>query len=129
MTQWEIIEDAKWPFDIRIMDGDDIVIKQGRYAYSSKDRSIDDVMTARHFDFGEKKDLAAKANKLQIEQLRLIAAAPELLEALEPFAKLLQEHNAKGPDDRPIFAINDAVITLGDLRRAVASIAKAKGEA
>ncbi|HET8689604.1 MAG TPA: hypothetical protein VFM18_23585 [Methanosarcina sp.] len=59
---------------------------------------------------------------------RLRDAAPELLEALEPFAKLLQSHNSKGDDNRPVFAINDAYITLGDLRKAVSAIAKAKGE-
>lgn len=58
---------------------------------------------------------------------RLIAAAPELLEALRHFAALLAEHHDDLPDDRPIFGINDAVITAGDLRRARAAIAKATG--
>lgn len=58
---------------------------------------------------------------------RLIAAAPELLDALRPFAALLAEHHDDLPDDRPIFGINDAVITAGDLRRARAAIAKATG--
>lgn len=40
---------------------------------------------------------------------------------LRPFAALLQDHNCNGPDTQPIFQINDAVITLGDLRRAVAA--------
>lgn len=46
-------------------------------------------------------------------------------DALRPFAALLQRHNESGPDDRPVFAINDAVITLGDLRRAVAALQRA----
>lgn len=50
----------------------------------------------------------------------------ELLVALEPFSRLLQEHNSVGKDDRPIFGINSVTITLGDLRRAVAAIAKVK---
>ena len=41
-------------------------------------------------------------------------------EALKPFAALLQDHNNSGADTKPIFAINDAIITLGDLRRAKA---------
>jgi hypothetical protein len=47
-----------------------------------------------------------------------------LKKALLPFAHLLQDHNNfddKGrpyPDDKPIFGINDATITLGDLRAA-----------
>ena len=46
-------------------------------------------------------------------------------EALAPFTALLQSHNDKGPDKQPIFGINDATITLGDLRKAVAALKKA----
>lgn len=41
-----------------------------------------------------------------------------IVEALRPFAALLQEHNDTGEDNRPIFGINNATITLGDLRKA-----------
>lgn len=63
----------------------------------------------------------------------LIAATPDLLEALEPFAALLQSHNDANEhgdpvqDGQPIFAINGAAITIGDLRKARAAIAKARG--
>ena len=59
---------------------------------------------------------------------RLIAAAPELLAALRPFAALLAAHHADVPDDRPVFGINDSVFTAGDLRAAVAAIARAEGK-
>lgn len=39
-------------------------------------------------------------------------------EALRPFVPLLQNHHAKQPDDHPVFAINGAQFTFGDLRRA-----------
>lgn len=45
----------------------------------------------------------------------------QLRDLLRPFAALLQEHNRKGSDDQPIFQINDAAITLGNLRRALAA--------
>jgi len=45
----------------------------------------------------------------------------QLRNLLRPFAALLQEHNRKGPDEQPIFQINDAKITRGDLRRALAA--------
>lgn len=45
----------------------------------------------------------------------------QLRNLLRPFAALLQDHNCNGSDAQPIFQINDAVITLGDLRRAVAA--------
>jgi len=50
----------------------------------------------------------------------------ELAEAIAPFAALLQKHNSKGPDSQPIFGINDATFNLGDLRKAVAALAKYK---
>ena len=49
----------------------------------------------------------------------------ELAAALMPFALLLQPHNDKGADYLPVFAINDAAITLGDLRRANAALTRA----
>lgn len=51
-----------------------------------------------------------------------------LKKALRPFALLLQDHNSFDfnhkpyPNDKPIFAINGATITLGDLRRAYAAV-------
>jgi hypothetical protein len=59
----------------------------------------------------------------------VMAAAPELAEALLPFAALLQEHNKQGSDAQPIFQINDAQITRGDLRRAVDLLTRLTGEA
>lgn len=55
----------------------------------------------------------------------LLASAPDLRAALIPFAKLLQAHHDGEPDDRRVFAINHAAITLGDLRRAVAALQRA----
>ena len=49
------------------------------------------------------------------------AEVAELRDLLRPFAALLQDHNSKGSDEQPIFGINNATITLGDLRRALAA--------
>lgn len=59
---------------------------------------------------------------------RLIAAAPELYEALKPFAALLQAHNDKGSDAIPVFGINDSTVTVGHLRKARAALKRARGE-
>lgn len=59
---------------------------------------------------------------------RLIAAAPDLLEALKPFSRLLQKHHDSLPDSQPIYGIGDALICVYDMRMAVAAIAKATGE-
>lgn len=58
----------------------------------------------------------------------LIAASPELYDALEPFAALLKPHHDDLPDAQPLFAIEDTIIHAGDLRRAAAALAKARGE-
>lgn len=69
---------------------------------------------------------------------RLIAAAPDMLDALRPFAAYAALRDAVDPglpDDMPIIAYTSSLgrdaekarITLGDLRKAVAIIAKAEG--
>lgn len=37
-------------------------------------------------------------------------------DVVEKFTGLLQDHNNRGDDDRPVFGINNVTITLGDLR-------------
>lgn len=64
-----------------------------------------------------------------IANAHLISAAPELAEALEPFVALLQDHHEAMPDAQPMFGINDALILVGDVRRARTALAKARGEA
>lgn len=60
------------------------------------------------------------------QSLTLKQQRDELFSALVPFTHLLQPHNDKGADYLPVFAINDAVITKGDLRRACIAIQRAK---
>lgn len=65
-----------------------------------------------------------------IANARLIAAAPDLLDALSPLAAMYQPEvvgymGAEHPDHDFIFAVNGKGLRLGDLRRAVAAIAKA----
>jgi len=67
------------------------------------------------------------SNYNSLANARLIAAAPDLLEALEPFAAMLKQHHGDLDDERPIMGIEDAVFTVGDLRKARAAIDKATG--
>lgn len=50
--------------------------------------------------------------------LVLSQESDRLRDLLRPFAALLQEHNCDGPDEQPVFQINGAKITKGDLRSA-----------
>ena len=54
------------------------------------------------------------------------AKQDKLRKALKPFAALLQPHNDKGDGSLPVFGINDAKITVGDLRRARSALAQSK---
>ena len=65
---------------------------------------------------------------------RLIAAAPELLAALAPFAHFAEVYENKivaegqpARDSDIFYRLNSVMITLGDLRQARAALAKAKG--
>lgn len=68
-----------------------------------------------------------RAGDRGIADARLMAAAPDLAEALEPFASLYADHMADLPDEDRVLYIGDG-IRLGDLRRARAALSKAKGE-
>ena len=61
---------------------------------------------------------------------RAVNAHEALVEALEPFAALLSGYHGDYPDSKTMFGVDDGrkhhAITYGDLRRAVAAIAKAR---
>ena len=68
-------------------------------------------------------------NEREEADASLIAAAPELLEALRPFAELAKELPT-GPDwqddNKFVWGFNSADVVLGDFRRVTAAIAKAE---
>lgn len=64
--------------------------------------------------------IAASIN--EHERARLIAAAPDLLAALRPFANLIEN-----PDEWPD-GLHQWFVDTDDVRRAIAAIAKATGE-
>ena len=63
----------------------------------------------------------------------LIAAAPDMAEALAPFADILGEEAVDLPDDTPVVVKYGATevftLKIRDFRRSVAALAKARGEA
>jgi len=52
------------------------------------------------------------------KEIRAKMKTPEIVEALLPFAQLDIQHLANKPDSWIVFAINDTLIRLRDLRRA-----------
>lgn len=69
----------------------------------------------------------------EMDRYDLAGAVVSLIEASRPFAALLQDHlemdehlNLR-PAGRPVFAINDAIVTVGDLRAIRNALAACKG--
>ena len=87
-------------------------------------------------ELAELKAEAAADTKAQVLQDQVHHLREELArvrEALEPFAALDIRHRSdmsllSNQDNKPIFAINDSVITLGDVRKAQATIQPSRGE-
>lgn len=89
---WEIIEDQQWPFHIRVVnDAGDIVMEERRWAFSSADTTLDDVMSCRNHG-KEDRDSASAGNCRQLATIRRIVASVNALsnwpiEAIEQIAK------------------------------------------
>ena len=60
--------------------------------------------------------------------VRAVNSYDAMRAALRPFAALLSAHHADMPDNRPVFGINDALFTVGDLHAARAALALADQE-
>jgi len=69
-------------------------------------------------------ELNATIARLESERDALLAKLQVAVEALRPFADLLQGHHDLLSDDYPIFGINNALFTAGDLRHAAEALAK-----
>lgn len=60
--------------------------------------------------------------------VRAVNSYDAMRAALRPFAALLSAHHADMPDNRPVFGINGALFTVGDLHAARAALALADQE-
>ena len=120
---WSVEFEDKWPWGISITPD---IIEMRRIAYCTSNKNLEDVRGATAFDY-DKRENIAKMVAEQEANARLIAAAPELLEALD------------GARDSLSFAIEEMtvreIVPFGDielmknrLHKARAAIAKAKGE-
>jgi hypothetical protein len=76
---WVLEQDEKWPFDLVIQPN---IVTIGRYAYGTSDKSLADVRVAKSFPHSQR-DTVASLVAEQEANARLIAAAPDMLDALE----------------------------------------------
>lgn len=61
----------------------------------------------------EQENKQVRARMARIEEER-----NDLLDALAPFSKLYQDHHKHLPNTQPIYGIGDALIHVGDMRKA-----------
>lgn len=117
-------QDEAWPFDIRIIapDGRE-VLNWNLSCHTSKDKTIDDAMTARHWPPEEREEVRA-LNAEQLATAHLFAAAPDLLAALKEASCWIPDGSRRTPEERGAQCVTaydvDAMIAL--------AIAKAEGE-
>lgn len=110
----------RWPFPIELRDPDGNVVQTAhRSAYSSDDKTLDDVMTGRN-QSPKWRDHAIVSNRKQLAAAYLEAAGPDLLEAAEMALALIK---ATWPEEHGQRAVGE---TWGALEQC---IAKAKGGA
>jgi hypothetical protein len=129
---WEFIQVEVWPFGVRVVAGSNVILHQDAFAHSTAQKSRADCEDGIGFepeDIGTVQD----AIREQDANARLIAAAPDLLAALEalssnPYLHLgdlvyaVREKEREGWDGPAVTAWSEAVMA------AKAAIAKARGE-
>ena len=79
---WKLSQDPEWPFYLTITDTDgSIIVSQTPYGYSTKAKTVGDVMSAVGFP-AKDRDTVAAANAKQLQQIKLMAAAQNMETAL-----------------------------------------------
>lgn len=77
---------------------------------------------------GDKLDIQRVAKCGSEDDARLTSAAPDMFEAIKPFAEAVDNLNDDHPDGSHIWESPAAMsLTAGDLRRALAALTKAQG--
>ncbi len=98
-TPWRLEQPDKWPFDIVVLNSrDEEVLRETRFAYSTSDKSVSDVMACRAFRDVER-DGAVKGNADQVAKVVSMIAAvnafPALLDAREDARKTAMDQAAE----------------------------------
>ena len=75
---WAVEFEDKWPWSIVITPN---ILTMPRIAYGTANKGLDDVRNATAFNYGEREKIAKMVAEQEANAL-LIAAAPDLLEAL-----------------------------------------------
>jgi hypothetical protein len=81
---WAIVEEQERPWRIEVVSaGGSVLLAQDRMTFASKQETLADNMSGRYMGTPTEQREAARVGALQMANLRLIAAAPALLAALQ----------------------------------------------
>lgn len=117
-----VVVDQKFPFNLRIVNQDgETVADERRASYSTANRTIEDVMTARGLP-PEDKPIAIEANERQLADMHLRAAGPDLLAAAKMCLKAERKRAA-----RILAGATASTYTNERIKALEAAIAKAEG--
>ena len=129
---WVVRQAEKWPWDISIEPN---ILHITRIAYGTSDKTLDDVRNGNAFGYDKRESIARMVAE-QEANARLIASAPELLEALEKTLEMLEElkiESGRGIDwgEEDAFRMGEWFERdeIAAMKIAGAAIAKAKGDA
>jgi hypothetical protein len=112
-------QSEKWPFDLEIIDEEgNVILHERLHSHSTDQKTITDAMSGKYM--GKHEELAAKVNQKQLANMRLWAAAPDLLAALQLVIKYDECDSDRGVDMMLLYA--EAI------QAARAGIVKATGE-
>lgn len=120
---------TKWPFEILISNElGAVVYRQSLPCHSSKDKNFEEALNCWNFKASEQEEYAA-INHRAVANARLIAAAPDLLKALQWYeAKAVQMGRAAIHQDSKLMLALMKEIAVEYGAQARAAIAKATGE-
>lgn len=85
---WQLVEPEQWPWDLLVMRGEEEILRMKRHAHSTDQKSLSDCLAGVGFDPRAeipdfRRDAVVAALATQRANALLIAAAPDLYEALE----------------------------------------------
>lgn len=76
-----IVQENKFPFDIVIMDGEEVYLTERRYAWSSSQKTVQECLAG--VGMGDNKDDAIRGNAKQLEKFEEIVHAVNYYRTLD----------------------------------------------
>ncbi len=89
---WQKVAIKKWPFPLKIIAGDKVIIEVPRYAYGTGQKTIEDCREARGGQNWDRERIS-KIVKTQEKDIDLMAAATAMRDALIKAAEIFESYS------------------------------------